>query len=152
VAPQPHSHPALRWLNWGIICLALSILLTFLISFIVSAFSVSLRQGIQSLAAAVFPPLSISYVVIFTDIFQARNTRIPAFSLYFISTLWMLILLVMMQELSNGDSPLPFPLVEMLFSLTLAVLIWIYRGLSFRALRACCYGLVSGVLMYLIAF
>lgn len=150
MAPGPKPNPALHVFNIGIIVLAVSVLITFLVSFMVSAFSVGVQQGVQSIAATILPPLSISYVVVFTEIFQGRNIRIPAFSLYFLSTLWMLILLLVMQDLSREVTWLASPVMELLFSITLATLIWIYKGLSYRALRACCYGIVCGLLMYLL--
>lgn len=150
MAPSPKPHPALHLFNLGIIFLSISVLITFLVSLTVSAFSVGVQQGIQSLAATVLPPLSISYVVVFTEIFQGRNVRVPQFSLYFVSTLWMLILLLVMQDLAEEVTWLASPVMEFLFSITLASLIWIYRGLSYRALRACCYGIVCGLLMYLL--
>lgn len=150
MAPSPKPNQTLHFFNLGIIFLAISVLIAFLLSFTVTAFSVSLQQGVQSLAATILPPLSISYIVVFTEIFQGRNVRIPIFSLYFISTLWMLILLLVMQDLAEEIVWLASPVMELLFSITLASLIWIYRGLSYRALRACCYGIICGLLMYLL--
>jgi hypothetical protein len=152
MAPSPKPHPALHLFNLGIVFLSLSVLIAFLVSMMVNAFSAGLQQGVQSLAATLLPPLSISYIVVFTELFEGRNVRVPQFSLYFVSTIWMLILLLVMQDLVEEVTWLASPTMELLFSITLASLIWIYRGLSYRALRACCYGIVSGVLMYLISF
>ena len=150
MAPSPNPNPTLHYFNLGIIFIAISVLSTFLVSLTVTAFSTSVQQGIQSLAATILPPLSISYIVVFTEIFEGRNVRVPQFSLYFVSTVWMLILLLIMQDLAEEVAWLASPVMELLFSITLASLIWIYRGLSYRALRACCYGIVSGLLMYLL--
>ncbi len=146
------NEKGLQFLNWGVICVSLSVLLTFLVSFVIRSFAVSGQQGLQSLAAVVLPPLSITYVVVFTDLFKNRNARIPRFSLYFLSTLWMLILLILTQETIEVPASLSLPIIELLFSMTLASLIWIYQGISMRALQACCYGILSGLLMYVIGF
>jgi hypothetical protein len=144
----------LRGLRGKIHILALifagGLLLFQLLSSIAVAVSESYWIGIRSLAAALFP---ISVAVYFAFLARLKlptnHSRAPIVNNYIFFVLWTLLVL----GIDGSVQMVSFPLEELLYSLTIAVLIWRYkRQDSFKDLLACCYGILSGSLASVILF
>ena len=135
----------LRVLSFIAIALCIGVIAGFLTSFIVQAFSISLGQGIKSLCAGGLPLIVISYITYFTPLYRPPRI-IPTFNIYFIFTLWTLVLFIVsaLWRASGND----VPLAELLFSFTLSIILAISNRISFEAFLACAYGVLSGFLLY----
>ena len=121
-----------------------------LLSSIVLAFSQSQWVGTRSLAAALFP---ISVVVYFAFIARVKvpvnASRAPVINNFVIFVFWTLMLF----WIDGNVNFVRFPLEELIYSITLAFMIWRYkRQESIIDLVACCYGILSGSLAALIFF
>ncbi|NEP17754.1 MAG: hypothetical protein F6J97_12760 [Leptolyngbya sp. SIO4C1] len=127
------------------IATALTILISFTIYFIIGAFAISLGNGLRSIAAAILPFAVVFYISFFTTLFRIKS-RIPLFNLYFVFSIWAIILLGMASNLYG----FALPIGELLFSATMAATIWRYGRHSFWTFASCCYGIVTGALIYVI--
>ena len=123
--------------------IAVSILLAYALSFIVFSFDISAVMGLRSLAAAILPVAAILFVSYFTNFFQLPR-RVPVFNLYFIFSVWTIFLLIFARRLYG----FAIPIGELLFSVTLAATCWRYGRHSFSAFISCCYGVLTGALIY----
>ncbi|WP_206756515.1 hypothetical protein [Pseudanabaena sp. FACHB-2040] len=139
-----------RALNYITVTLALAFLLTNLIGPILVSFANDFGLGLRSLAAGILPILIAVYVGFLLNLkVPANESRSPAINNFVIFTLWTLLIIGL--ERTYDFVGLPFR--ELLFSLTLATLIWRYkRRNSFEALVSCCYGIVCGWLAALVLF
>lgn len=137
----------LHMLNVMAIILSIAIIIIFLASLTIEAFQGSAEAGLRSLAATLLPPIVITYIVFFTP-FSRSQSRIPEFSLYFVFTLWSLILFILVSNYLNDRSPFG----ELALSITLTSLIYIYRTTPFRAFISCAYGILSGFLFFVLFF
>jgi hypothetical protein len=139
-----------RLLNYTTVTLALGFLLANLFIAILLSFNVSFSFGLRSLAAAVLPILVTVYVGFLSNLKVPVNDSFsPAINNFVIFTLWTLLVIGVTQsyEVSN------LPVRELLYSLTIAALIWRYkRRNSFEGLASCCYGVVCGWLTALVLF
>ncbi|NJN88000.1 MAG: hypothetical protein HC881_19050 [Leptolyngbyaceae cyanobacterium SL_7_1] len=137
----------LHMLNVMAIILSVAIILIFLASVTIEAFQGSTDAGLRSLAATLLPPIIITYIVFFTPFIRSQ-TRIPEFSLYFVFTLWSLILFILVSNYLSQRSPAG----ELALSITLTSLIYIYRTTPFRSFISCAYGILSGFLFFVLFF
>jgi hypothetical protein len=152
---QRSSHPGVptalrRALNYVTVTLALGFLLTNLIAPILVSFANDFGLGLRSLAAAVLPLLIAVYVGFLSNLkVPANDSLAPAINNFVIFTLWTLLII----GLDQTYDLIGVPFRELLFSLTLAALIWRYkRRNSFETLVSCCYGIVCGWLAALVLF
>ncbi len=129
----------------AVVAIALLILLAYMLALILVSFNIGMGLGLRSIAATVLPFTVITYIGRFTNFFQMRR-RMPVFNLFFIFTLWSIFLLAFTARLYS----LEFPLGELLFSITLAATIWRYGPRSFNAFLSCCYGILTGTIIYII--
>jgi len=126
-------------------------LLTFqLASSVLLALNISSWTGIRSLAAATFP---LSVAIYFGFFVQPklprRDSRAPIINNFITFLFWSMLLF----GLDRSNDLVHFPLEELLYSSTLAVMIWRYKSQdSFRSVLACCYGIISGSLAAIILF
>lgn len=130
--------------------LAVGLLLFQLTSSVLLAASMSSLTGVRSIAAAIFP-LTIAIYFGFLAHLQvpARESKAPIINNFVIYLFWSMILF----GLDNVNDMVRFPLEELLYSSTLAGMIWRYKQQdSFQALLACCYGVLSGALAAVIFF
>lgn len=130
-----------RVINSLEIVAALSILIGFILYFELGSFLVSPVTGLRSLAAAALPFIIISFIGFFTLLLRTSR-HIPAFSLYFVFSLWSLLLLGLASEFYGRS----FHPGELLFSFTLAATIWRYDQYAFKSFVSCCYGIVPAQL------
>lgn len=133
-----------------VLVLAVGLLLFQMFSSTIFAFTEDYWFGIRSLAAAVFP-LSVALYFSFLARIQLPTNRSPApiINNYVIFVLWTLLLF----GLDGTNELIGFPLEELLYSLTLAFMVWRFkRQDSFKDLLACCYGVLSGSLAAIIVF
>jgi len=143
-----------RGLRGGIHILALvfavGLLIFQLFSSVAFAVSESSWAGIRSAAAALFP---VSVAVYFAFLARlklpANRSRAPIINNYIFFLLWTLLVL----SIDGSVQLTSFPLEELLYSLTIAALIWRYkRQNSVKDLLACCYGILSGSLASVMLF
>lgn len=135
------------WMHAGVIAIALFILLASMVTFVIFSFNISTTAGLRSLAAAILPFATISYLRLFTKILRPRReTQMPVFNLYFIFTVWTIFLFGFTQSLYGFS----FPLGELMFSITLASTVLRYNSHSVKAFTSCCYGIITGSLIYII--
>jgi hypothetical protein len=130
--------------------LAVGLLLFQLTSSVLLAASISSWIWLRSLAAALFP-LTIAIYFGFLAQLQipARESKAPIINNYVIYLFWSMILF----GLDSVNDMAQFPLEELLYSATLAEMVWRYKQQnSFQALLACCYGVLSGALAAVILF
>ncbi|MBE9182735.1 hypothetical protein IQ268_29805 [Oculatella sp. LEGE 06141] len=137
----------LQVLNVGAVVLAVVILVGYLLYLILLAFSQSGETGVRSLAATALPLITVTYITFFTRLFRLPD-RVPVFNFYFVFTVWMIILLILVEYYFSPT----IPLGEFAISFTLGLLVSIGRGTSFRAFISCAYGIISGFLLYIFFF
>lgn len=132
------------------LALAVGLLLFQLFSSVTYAVAQSYWTGIRSLAAAFVPIIVAVYFAFLADLKVPINpSRAPLINNYVLFFLWTMLLFGL-----DGYSQLDqFPLEEILYSLTIAFLIWRYkRQESLKDLFACGYGILTGALASIILF
>ncbi|MGF1524517.1 MAG: hypothetical protein ACFBSF_19515 [Leptolyngbyaceae cyanobacterium] len=132
------------------LCFAAGLFLYQMTSSVLLAFSYSQWIGIRSLAAAAFP-VSVAFYFAFIARVEipVNSSRAPVINNFVIFLLWTLIIF----WLDINSNMVRFPLEELIYSITLAFMIWRYkRQESVIDLLACCYGILSGSLAGLIFF
>jgi hypothetical protein len=143
----PRPRAPLRILNVGAVALSVIILVGLLFYLTLLAFAGNIETGIRSLAAIAVPLIIVTYITFFTRLFRFPD-RVPVFNLYFVFTVWMMILMILIREYLTPEVPIG----EFLLSFTLSILISIARGTSFRAFISCAYGIISGFLLFIFVF
>lgn len=128
-----------------VVAIALLVLLSYMVLLVTASFRSGTALGLRSLAATVLPFTAITYVGLFTNIFRLSQ-RVPVFNLYVVFTLWTIFLLGFVQVIHT----MAFPLGELLFSTTLAATVWRYGRRSFNVFLSCCYGIVTGTIVYIV--
>jgi len=154
MATKQRNDAFTRGLRGGIhvfaLIFAVGLLLIQLLTSISAAVSESSWLGIRSVAAALFP---VSVAVYFAFLARLKlptnRSRAPIINNFVFFVLWTLLVL----SIDGSVQTISFPLEELLYSLTIAALIWRYkRQNSFKDLLACCYGILSGSLAAVILF
>ncbi|MDA0672958.1 MAG: hypothetical protein O3C67_04520 [Cyanobacteria bacterium] len=149
--PDPsHARNRRRAINAIVLLIALGLLLSNLGGAIAASFQQGVGPGIRSLAAAGVPLLAAFYVGYINRLKVPANHRgAPVVNSFVMFTLWTLLLFWV-----DGQIDLPaFPLQELLYSCTLAFMVWRYqRPRALRTLAACGYGVIVGWLGTLILF
>lgn len=148
---QKRQQPFIRLLN-NIIAISSFIFLgAILLYLVIEAFQTSLTMGIRSLCAAALPIVAVIYLTYFVHRFHlARNNYLPRISVYVLSTLWSLILFYLLVDLYDPDQLFSIPIIELLFTITLTVFILIYKGLQYATALAASYGLITGMMIFII--
>jgi len=137
-------------ISFFVLAIAIGFLLFQLFSSVFVAFSLSAWIGLRSLAAAIFP-LSVSIYLGFLARVKipTRESRAPLINSFIIFMFWTMLLL----GLDGNNDFVSFPLEELLYGTTIAIMIWRYKYRnSFKSLLACCYGIISGSLAAVILF
>ena len=130
--------------------LAVGLLLYQLFSSVALALNQSYWVGMRSLAAAAFPILIAVYFAFLANLkVPSNSSQAPIINNYVLFLLWTMLLFGI-----DGYSQLrQFPLEEILYSLTIAFMIWRYkRQESLKDLMACGYGILTGSLASVILF
>ncbi|MGJ3252057.1 MAG: hypothetical protein ACFE0J_13135 [Elainellaceae cyanobacterium] len=131
--------------------LSFAIITSFIFYLIVNAFAYGIGLGLRSISAALLPVVAIAYIALFTEAFKSPyRTQLPRINLYVLSTLWMIGLLVIFESLYTSDDTLPIPIVELLLSLTLFIMVSLYRSKQYLTALATSYGVLSGILIYVV--
>lgn len=115
-----------------------------------TAFDESYWVGIRSISAALFP-LSVAVYLGFIARMRvpSKDSRAPVINNFIVFLFWTMLLL----GIDSRNTLERFPLEELLYSTTVAVMIWRYKYRdSFKTLLACCYGVLSGSLAAVILF
>ncbi len=137
-----------RWLkmiNIAIAGLALTILIGYMIYFLVGAFTASFVTGLRSIFAACLPFIFNIYITFFSKVTKGRNET-PPFNLYFVFSLWTVMMFIMARNFYESS----FPIGELLFSGTFSAIIWSHYCNSWKGFMSCCYGVVTGFFIYMI--
>ncbi|WP_035990381.1 hypothetical protein [Leptolyngbya sp. KIOST-1] len=137
-------------LSFFVLFLAVGFLLYQLFSSIALSFGDSFNIGARAIAAALFPFIVLIYLGFIARLqVPARESRAPIINSFIIFLFWTMLVIGIDISL---ETPY-FPIEELLYSSTLASMLWRYkyRG-SFKALLACCYGVLAGGLAALIIF
>ncbi|MGB3138862.1 MAG: hypothetical protein WBG38_08700 [Nodosilinea sp.] len=137
-------------ISFFVFFLALGFLLYQLISSVAIAFSYSSSIGARSIAAALFPLLVLTYLAFVARLqIPARESRAPVINSFIIFLFWTMLII----GIDVNKETAYVPVEELLYSSTLAAILWRYkyRG-AFQALLACCYGVLAGGLAALIVF
>ncbi|MBD3881969.1 hypothetical protein IFO70_09395 [Phormidium tenue FACHB-886] len=148
-----HAQSLRQTLNRLMIMAARVILAGLLLNLIIQSFMVSPEAGARSLAATILPLLITGYLSFANKSHQALGVthQLVDFIFYFLSSVWMIFLLLFTRYAIvyyNRE----IPLGEFVISLTLSLYIFITGRLPFRSLVACAYGIISGLLIYILLF
>ncbi|MGP1387414.1 MAG: hypothetical protein ACTS2F_27890 [Thainema sp.] len=141
----PQQERWIKMINTAIAGSALMILLGYMIYFLVGAFAASSVTGLRSLFAAVLPFIFNIYITFFSKVTKGRN-QTPPFNLYFVFSVWTIMMFIMARNFYETS----FPIGELLFSGTFAAIVWSYHRNSLKGFMSCCYGVVTGFLIYMI--
>ncbi|NJP09329.1 MAG: hypothetical protein HC866_07435 [Leptolyngbyaceae cyanobacterium RU_5_1] len=136
-------------LNFAIVALSSTILAGILAISLVKAFSLGEEAGIRSLAATILPFTAITYIIFFSRSYRPTN-KIPDGILYFLFTFWTTALFALSNFLFSRR--IPVHVGEFTISLTICLLIFIFKHYPLRSLFSCSYGVVSGFLLYIFLF
>ncbi|PSN17059.1 hypothetical protein C7271_19710 [filamentous cyanobacterium CCP5] len=144
------SQPLRRLLHVSATVVAVAYLVFVLTVAVLSGFSNGVGIGLRSLAAALLPPLVAIYLGFLSGVkFPINRSRSPRINNFVLFTLWTLLIM----GLVGIVNPLGFPLLELLYALTLAAMIWRFKqGGAFAALAACAYGILCGGLLFTAIF
>lgn len=144
------NRPLIYALNWLVIVTAYASIAGLLISAIAASFTVGLETGFRSVAAAILPPIILTYTNFFSRLFKSYDGPVEI-NLFVVGILWIiaLLLFVNLVALQLGHS---LPLSELAISLSLSGLFYSSRQISRRSLLSCSYGILAGFLIYLLIF
>lgn len=137
-------------LNLLVTVLAISYLVFVLTVAVLENFSNGIGLGLRSLAAAILPPLIVFYLGFLSQVkLPSNSSRAPLINNFVLLTLWTLLIMGLVAVVESFS----FPLLELLYSMTLAGMIWRYKhGRTFASLAACAYGILCGSLLFTIIF
>lgn len=144
------SHPLIKVLHVSASVIAIGYFV-FVLSFTVLAnFSEGVGLGLRSLAAAALPLLLAFYLGFLSRVKVPTNrSRAPLINNFILFIFWTALIMGLIRTIETGE----FPLLELLYSLTLAAVVWRYRqSASFSALAACSYGIICGGLFFTVVF
>lgn len=117
---------------------------------IIHAFMLDIDLGIKCLFAAALPPLITTYFALFRHVFK-HPAHVPKMPLYFGATIWMVILLYIIDVL--GDRFQYSPVIGIfLLSLTFSELLFSRKYISFASSLSCSFGIITGLLIYFLIF
>jgi hypothetical protein len=144
-----HSHQAIKLLNNAIVIASFAIVAGFILFLVGNAFAVSLAFGIRSLCGGLLPPLAVIYIFRFTKVFDGSyRRRVPRINIYVLSTLWMVLMLIVFDGVYDPENLVLIPIVELMFSLTLVIMVTLYKQNAYPTALAASYGVVSGVFLF----
>jgi hypothetical protein len=137
-------------LSFFVVFMAIGFLVVQLFSRVLWAAGDSPEAGLRSLAAAVLPiTISAYFGFIARPKMPVRDSNAPVINNFIIFLLW--IVLVIGVDRSLGA--ILFPVAELLYSVTLASMLWRYRYRdSLKSLIAACYGVLAGALAAIVVF
>ncbi|HSM80761.1 MAG TPA: hypothetical protein VLS96_03695 [Nodosilinea sp.] len=129
---------------------AVGFLLYQLMAKVLFAFAESPSIGIRSLAAALFPILVLVYLGFIARLqMPVRESRSPIINNFIVFLFWTMLVL----GIDASIQLVNLPVQELLYSFTLAAMLWRYRYQdSFKSLIACSYGVLAGALAAIIIF
>jgi hypothetical protein len=137
-------------ISFFVMFFAIGFLLLQLLSRILWTFEDSPEAGFRSIAAAVLPLMISAYMgFIARPRMPVRDSLAPIINNFIIFLLWTVVVIGVDRSVGVGV----FPLAELLYSITLAAMLWRYRYLdSLKSLIAACYGILAGALAAIIIF
>ncbi|MCU0565567.1 MAG: hypothetical protein MUF49_03105 [Oculatellaceae cyanobacterium Prado106] len=133
------------------------ILTVILVNLVVQAFTLNVEAGWRSIAAIALPMLVVAYLAFANSSgkTEQQSTKLfrgfPSAIFYLIATVWMLALLILTRYVDAAINP-AIPAGEFAISGTLSFYSAIIGLLPFKSLVACAYGIVSGVLLFILFF
>jgi hypothetical protein len=150
---KSHAQSLRQTLNRLVIMAARVIIASLLLNLIIQAFTVSSEAGVKSLAATTLPLLITGYISFANKSHQSLgiNHSIVDIIFYFLSSIWMIFLLLF-THYAVVSFEREAPLGEIALSITLSLFIFITGRIPFKSLVACAYGIISGLLIYVLIF
>jgi hypothetical protein len=150
---KAHAQSLRQTLNRLIIATARVILAGLLLNLIIQAFAVSSEAGTKSLAAAILPLLIAGYISFSSKSRLSLGTthEIVDIIFYILSGIWMVFLLILTRY-AVVSSDRGMPLGEVAISITFSLFMLITGRIPFKSLVACAYGIISGLLIYVLIF
>ncbi len=136
--------------SFCVLFIAMGFLFVQLFSSVWLALGIGSLTAVRSLAAAILPLLVAVYLGYIARLrVPANESRAPLINGFIIYTFWTMLVL----SIDETSEYRRFPLEELLYSSTLAFMIWRYRyHNSFKSLLARSYGVVAGALGAVILF
>ncbi|MBW4464817.1 MAG: hypothetical protein KME07_05170 [Pegethrix bostrychoides GSE-TBD4-15B] len=150
VQQHPKNHPLLYLLNRFVVIIAIASIVGLLLASVAQTFSISSQAGLRSLAAALLPPILLTYRSFFAQSNRAVSRTLEQ-NLFLVAILWIVMLLVLLNLMALRFN-YSLPLGEFVTSLTLAGLFYFNHQLSSRSMVSCGYGILSGLVLYLLIF
>ncbi|TVQ05343.1 MAG: hypothetical protein EA368_19455 [Leptolyngbya sp. DLM2.Bin27] len=137
-------------ISFAVTFLAGGLLLLRLFASMAEAFDGGAAVGLRSVAAAVLPLMVSIYLgFVAQPQMPVRDSRAPIINNFVIFLLWTMLIIGVDQRVGEVE----FPLIELLYSLTLAAMLWRYRYLnSLKSLIAASYGVLAGALAAIVLF
>jgi hypothetical protein len=150
---KAHAQSLRQTLNRVIIMAARVILAGLLLNLIIQAFAVSSEAGVKSLAAAILPLLIAGYISFSSKSRYSLGAthEIVDVIFYIMSGLWIIFLLILTRY-AVVSSDRGMPLGEVALSITFSIFMLITGRIPFKSLVACAYGIISGLLVYVLIF
>jgi hypothetical protein len=152
-----HAQSLRYTLNRFMIVVSRLILAGLLLNLIIQAFTINPETGIKSIAATVLPILIAGYISFANK--SANRTRavlsVPHemlnVVLFVLSGIWLIFLMLFTRYIvlyfNHG-----VPLGEVVLSITLSIFMLVTDRLPFKSIVACAYGIISGLLTYILIF
>jgi hypothetical protein len=139
-----------RSISIVVLIVAVGLLIYQLFSGILVALNQSPVFGLRSAAAGLLPIIIVGYLAYLAKLrIPGQASQASIINNFVLFLLWTVFLL----GLDNTIETLRFPIEELLYSFTIAAIIWRYkRQESFKALLACCYGVLAGAVAALMIF
>jgi hypothetical protein len=152
-----HAQSLRYTLNRIMVMVSQLILAGLLLNLIIQAFSLNVETGIKSLAATALPLLITGFIS-----FSNRSPDKPKNNLslphgmlntipFVLSGIW-IIFLMLFTRYTVLYFNREVPLGEVALSITLSVFIFIAESIPFKSLVGCAYGIISGLLIYILIF
>jgi hypothetical protein len=129
---------------------AVGFLLYQLFTTVAFAFGDSPLAGLRSLSAALLPLFVLAYLGFIARLqIPARESRAPVINSFIIFLFWTMLVLGIDASLQLTN----IPIEELLYSATLAAMLWRHRYQdSFKSLIGCSYGVLAGTLAAIVLF
>lgn len=150
VQKHPKNRQLLYLLNQFVVMIAIASILGLLVASIAQAFGVGSDVGFRSFAASLLPPIFLTYRSFFARPSRSVSRALEQ-NLFLVSILWILMLLVLLNLMALRFN-YRVPLGEFVTSLTLSGLFYFNHHLSSRSMVSCGYGILSGLVLYLLIF
>ncbi|HEY9642633.1 MAG TPA: hypothetical protein V6C57_19255 [Coleofasciculaceae cyanobacterium] len=153
---QGHAQSLRYTLNRFMIVVSRLILAGLLLNLIIQAFTINAETGVKSIAATILPLLITGYISFSNRSASRTRTALSVpqmlnIVLYVLSGIWLIFLMLFTRYVTLYFNH-SVPLGEVALSITLSVFMLVTDRMPFKSLVACAYGIISGLLTYILIF